>query len=478
LRFIEAQQAAETEPEVGAVTGDDCARLMSIHQSKGLEFPVVLVADLGKGFNLADLRADLIFDEEYGVCPQIKPPDTGSRYPSLPFWLARRRQLRELHGEELRLLYVAMTRARDLLLLTATITEKQFNERWQGTAASPGVARGKPVSSYSDWLGDWFAANFASTPKGATSGENAVLQWRILEDSELTDSGLPASPELAAAQFLESDATVWQKLQARLGWEYAFPAGILQPAKTSVTALRRQADDADAETVPFFTFQKGQSEPGGQPQRSEVSNAAADEDVRAPITGGSPRRGKLTAAERGTAHHRFMSLISLDRVGTLEGLHEEAARLEREQALTRAESKELDLAGIAAFWNSRVGREALAHPEAVRRELEFTARFSPNDLAQLIGRPEHPYLEQEFVVVQGVADLVLILPDQIRIVDFKTDAARENEVEEKSANYAPQLRLYARALSSIYKRPVTGCWLYFLRLRRLVSIEDEVAAAT
>src|SRR5579883_1645483 len=126
LRFIEAQQAAETEPQVAATAGDDAVRLMSIHQSKGLEFPVVVVADLGKPFNLSDLRAEIILDVQYGLCPQVKPPHTGQRYPSLPYWLARQRQKQETLGEEMRLLYVALTRARDLLILSGSVAEKKF----------------------------------------------------------------------------------------------------------------------------------------------------------------------------------------------------------------------------------------------------------------------------------------------------------------------------------------------------------------
>src|SRR6185369_12399544 len=129
LKFVEAQQLADTQPEVAPVCEENAVRLMSIHQSKGLEFPVAVVADLGKSFNLADLNAEIILDELYGLCPQIKPPQTGRRYPSLPYWLARQRQLRETLGEEARLLYVAMTRARDLL---AT-----YNNR----ASSPSVSR-------------------------------------------------------------------------------------------------------------------------------------------------------------------------------------------------------------------------------------------------------------------------------------------------------------------------------------------------
>src|SRR5258708_12250834 len=121
MRFNEGEQMAETEPEVAAVSGENSVALMSIHQSKGLEFPVVVVADLGKPFNLSDLRAEIILDEKFGLCPQIKPPQTGQRYPSLPYWRARQRQKEELLGEELRLLYVAMTRPPDTLLLPANV---------------------------------------------------------------------------------------------------------------------------------------------------------------------------------------------------------------------------------------------------------------------------------------------------------------------------------------------------------------------
>src|SRR6185312_1402493 len=131
LRFVEAQRDAEAEEEPASSAGTDAVRLLSIHQSKGLEFPVVAVADIAKNFNFSDLRADILLDAEFGLCPRIAPPNINARYPSLPYWLARQRQKRELLGEELRLLYVAMTRARDRLLLVGSVSEKQFETRWQ-----------------------------------------------------------------------------------------------------------------------------------------------------------------------------------------------------------------------------------------------------------------------------------------------------------------------------------------------------------
>jgi ATP-dependent helicase/nuclease subunit A len=163
LTFVEGQQVAEAEPEFSAIETENAVRLISIHQSKGLEFPVVVLADIGKAFNETDLRADIILDEQFGLCPLVKPPHTGTRYPSLPYWLARRRQRRELLGEELRLLYVGMTRARDLLLLCGSIPSK----RWQKlSAATAGINAAQILAarSYADWLGLWFWKEVKANP--------------------------------------------------------------------------------------------------------------------------------------------------------------------------------------------------------------------------------------------------------------------------------------------------------------------------
>src|SRR5262249_28469637 len=111
LRLVEAQRESDAGDEPAAVSTENAVRLMSIQKSNGLEFPVVVLAGLGSRFNLRDLSGHVILDEEYGLCPRVKSPDSARQYPSLPAWLAGKRQRQETLGEELRLLYVAMTRA-------------------------------------------------------------------------------------------------------------------------------------------------------------------------------------------------------------------------------------------------------------------------------------------------------------------------------------------------------------------------------
>ena len=115
-------------------------------------------------------------------------------------------------------------------------------------------------------------------------------------------------------------------------------------------------------------------------------------------------------------------------------------------------------------------QQAMERPDCVERELAFTARFSPKELAKIHGGAGEGDLENEIVVVQGVADLVVMLPQEIWLLDFKTDEVTEKSVAEKARHHEPQLKLYAKALGQIYRRPVTAAWLHFLALGKTVTV--------
>jgi len=491
LKFIEAQQAAEAEPEAPAAATEDAVRLMSIHQSKGLEFPVVVLADLAKQFNEQDLRGEIIFDEQYGLCPKVKPPQLGRRYPSLPHWLAQRRQKRELRGEELRLLYVALTRARDHLILTASITEKSWEDKW--TQPQPVTSqRIAAAKCFADWLALWFAQQAPAATAAVSSvavssppaGEFPSLRWRLVPDSALDNSDACSSRREEAQTEVSERAPVGDEvtsrspsgehagasignqqsaignlpeppraggdealaaLRARLEWRYPFHAATQRKAKSSVTALRREAEEFEDEAERLFP----DSENPPAPRRRTA------------------RHSKLSAAEIGAAHHKFLQHFALEKCDDLAA---EAARLERENQLSADERSVLDLTALAAFWNSPLGRKIRAHSEAVRRELPFTARFSPQELAAITGIKAGAGLEQEFVIVQGVADLLVLQPDEIWLVDFKTDDVSARDLPEKITIYSPQVLLYAAALEKIFSRKVSLRALHFLAAGRTEAV--------
>ncbi|MFO1477680.1 MAG: PD-(D/E)XK nuclease family protein [Verrucomicrobiota bacterium] len=231
----------------------------------------------------------------------------------------------------------------------------------------------------------------------------------------------------------------------RLSWQYAFPAAARQPAKVSVSTLRRQAEEA-------------------------LQDDEAQAWTKPSIIKREPAAGRASAVEIGLAHHRFLQHVRLDRVSSVAELRREAGRLQAENILSPAECAGLDFDAMAAFWNSEPGRGFAERRGEVRRELAFTARFSAAELAACTGRQPAADLAGESILVQGVVDLACILPDEIRVLDFKTDRVQEAELESRTAHYRPQLELYARALERIYGRPVRQRSLYFLAVRRAVAL--------
>jgi ATP-dependent helicase/nuclease subunit A len=444
LRFVEAQREIDAEPEVPPLAEENAIRLMSIHQSKGLEFPVVALADLGKKFNEQDLHSEIILDERFGLCPRVKPPSSGGRYPSLAHWLAQKNQRRESRGEELRLLYVALTRARDTLILSGSVPEKKWESLFQNTA--PTAPREiLSAGSDMDWFGLWFRIqNAQSKIENPRHGELPILRWRLVDDTELANSA--AEADKPASPLISIDKTTEKRLAQVLDWQYPHQAATSLSAKTSVTALRREAAEADKDAEQKFASPFAFSEARRRKDR------------------------KLSAEDTGLAHHKFLQHFSFDAAKDLRSFAAEAKRLEKENYLSPEEAAALDIEALADFWESQIGKKIRANAGSVRRELPFTARFGPDELDKILGKNSPADLKEEFVVIQGVADLAVLMPEEIWLLDFKTDDASAKELSDKIKTYSPQLQLYAQALEKIYMRPVTNCWLHFLAARKTVTV--------
>jgi ATP-dependent helicase/nuclease subunit A len=436
LKFVEAQEEGEIDVEPAAPPASDAVRLMSIHQSKGSEFPIVVLADLGKPFNTTGTNSRIILDEEFGLCPQIQPPGSSQFYASLPHWLAQRRQKQKLIGEEMRLLYVALTRAAQRLILCGTAGSNGVENKWPAVASAP-PASSEILSarSFLDWLGPWLLRVAGPSALDA-SGNCELASWTVYGEN---DPRLVRAEPVAALEKAPDDLHFSEEQRAALLWQYPFVAEASLPAKTTVTTLRRQIGDGDGEeSFPIFSQAKS--------------------------------RGRLTGAEVGLAHHAFLQWVAFDKVQSVEGLKAEAARLARENILTDEQAAALDFAGLAAFWQSDPGRQLLSQPAHLHRELPFTARFSAGELLQLGAGRFVDVGRAEFIVVQGVADIVALLPGEIWLLDFKTDRFPAAAIEEKIKTYGPQLALYALALERTHHRAVTKRWLHFLALRHTASL--------
>ena len=479
LRFIEAQEEEGLDFEPALAPTVDAVQVMSIHRSKGLEFPVVVVAGMGVRFNEQDLRAEILLSDEYGLCPKVHPPETERNYPSVAFWLAKQRERQELAGEEMRLLYVAMTRARDTLILTGTAGREWSEEESRAAPAGPpGDQVIASAACFLDWVRVWLRQTAAGKERPpARPGQSALMRWHIYREDEWT--ALTAKdPEIEPAPVTAGcDPNALERLMARLAWQYPAPQATREMAKLSVSELRRRViEENDLEAHPLFD--------GGFLRR----NSPAAREYSPSSAAGEAAPVPLSAAEMGTAHHRFLEGLSLDRAPAIDGLIDEAERMVKAGWLTPDERRVLNFTALAAFWESDIGRQVRQHAEQVQRELPFTMRFSAADLAGLralsgggdrLARDIEPApagstggdLADDFVVVQGIIDLAVVLPREIWLLDYKTDQVAGGRLDEKVKVYQPQLALYALALSRIYRRPVTRCWLFFIAVGKPVSVD-------
>jgi ATP-dependent helicase/nuclease subunit A len=451
LQFIAEQEETEVRHESARLAQENAVRLMTIHASKGLEFPVVVLAGLGCRFNLRDLSDDILMNEDLGLCPKVLPPESRCRYPSITHWAASERERRALLGEEMRLLYVALTRAKDTLILTGTASRQDEAERWRQSAPITDFALVK-ASCCLDWLRLWFSQHAKSEEwSDDHSGMNELLSWEfkdrndpVFEPKTVKTSRLERDLELPADGELRS-------LKALLAWQYPNQAATREPAKTSVSTLRRRAIEADEEATAGYPFQL-------TAKRVRIRRAES---------------AKLSGADVGIAHHTFMQFVSLDCVASERDLRREAERMHNSGAMTAAEIAVLDLKAVMAFWQTDLGSQLLSQRENLQREMPFTARITTTELRALnvdIGNPTDAR-SNEFVVVQGIVDLAVILPKEIWLLDFKTDDVRISDLQVKTKLYEPQLKLYSMALSGIYRRDVTQRWLHFLSCRKTIQIE-------
>lgn len=429
LQYITDQaETNDTPPPNVASAG--AVRLMTIHQSKGLQFPIVIVAGLHRKFNASDFKGLHLIDDEFGLCLKARPPGSRRQYETLGFWLAGQRQRRKLLHEEMRILYVALTRAQFRLLLVGAPSKKTVKS-WEKSE----FRRAKDANSMLDWIGPWLT-KVHDPWLSETHGQAADWRWRWHSMvKRLTADETPSENPLA-----ELPAESAGKLRARLEWAYPFAAATAQEAKSSATALRRGLSDEPELARPIVA-----------PKSKATTKSKA---------------GNVQASELGQATHRFLELAPFSAFVSESKALTEIQALEKRGELTREQAEAINLERIFGFWQSSFGAELLSRPETLRRELVFTARFSRTDLLNA-GAPELPNIgADEFIVVQGAADLAALFPHEIWLVDFKTDCVPPKILADRLPGYQLQLRIYAAALRKIYKRPVTRACLHFLEFNR------------
>ncbi len=426
-----------------AVQDPGAVRIMTIHSSKGLEFPVVFLCDLSRKFNISDTQDQLLCHKTLGLGVQIADEGRRIRYPSLGKAAIAAQIRREVVSEEMRVLYVAMTRPKDRLIMTyAAASEKTMLSLGEELSLR-GV---KAQSGESMCFGRWILQAALNRPEAGTLravagshevGSDSQYPWliRVLPGQDL----LPESETLAAAPVRQPmpEGAV-EQLHRQLCFRYPYAAATQAPSKQ--TATGRKGRDKDLEAAQ------------DAPEEKKTLRV-----WRAPSFAGPVRDGRAY----GSAMHRAMQYLHFEACGDEKSVRREIARMVSEGFLTEDEGRLVNVRQIARFFQSDLGWKLRLGGELLR---EF--KFSILDDGEKYG----PGLEGERVLLQGVVDCAIVEPDGMTVLDFKTDYVTEDTLQAAAQRYRIQVETYREALERIYKKPVKKALLYFFHLGEFVEM--------
>lgn len=467
VRRLREQNAG---PEVETRARDNSVRLMSIHRSKGLEFPIVILAGLSRRFSNEDARVRLPIHPQLGPGPKRTDVKRRIEYNTIARRAVSLKLRREMLSEELRILYVAMTRPRERLIMLASYadafkgTEKLMNV---SVPASPEVL-GSMLT-----MADWLMVPALKRPESkeirfgrACEMTGAGRAWDVrLITPKWFENQTGEIPREAGAETEEIKAP--PELAERLEFVYPYAKAVNMPSKVTATELKGTAASEDA-------AQEAQSLTP-RPEWADRDAESAAEDLpgsernktygfiyppeKPAFMGG---RGGLTAAEKGTATHLFMQYADYSYCKDAAGVRRELERLMEKRLLSSEQARAVDPNVIARFFASLPGRLILG-AEKLHRELKFSL---------LVNSEELPGFEAgEKVLLQGVVDCCVERGGKLTVIDFKTDRVTEKTIGERAEYYAGQLRTYALALRRMFGMPVERKILCFLTAGRFVETE-------
>lgn len=437
---------------------EDVVRIMSIHKSKGLEFPVVFVADMGKAFNRRETQDQILFHNRLGIGLKQYDPEWRMSYPTL-IWSGIAAQLRwEGTAEEERILYVAMTRARDQLILTGH--SSHIDRDWQRWTSRLNPAQAK---SYFDWVMPAALAPFgakadADYARPGAAWQDAVWQVRIaraVPAGTVEEGAYDGEPRLEALRRGDLTGTpVPSWLDEQLSWQYAYPQAVRTAAKFSVSEVKRRYQELHSDEL--------QDEAAlSVPAAAVIPTAPGEDDAFAALPPWlAGEEAAVSGAQRGTALHKALQYITPAADQTTATLRREIDAFVRQGLLSREEAKLVYVPVLAAFCQSDIGRRMAESPE-LHREYPFTVLLAGGDPL-----PETETGEQ--ILIQGVIDCLFREDDAWILVDYKSD--RLETADAFRSRYAVQLALYKRAVEQITHRPVEETYIYSLHLQQEIRL--------
>ena len=440
---------------------EDVVRIMSIHKSKGLEFPVVFTCGFGKQFNLMDLNKSILYHDDLGLGPDYVDLERRNSYSTLAKEAIKKKILFETLSEEMRILYVAFTRAKEKLIITgATRNLEKSISRWASSAAlddeivpASEVLKGK---SYLDWIGmaickhrdgeelrKYIGVNNSSIINDFSTWKTQMWTKNLLA-VEKNEVAVDENEETDL--FINSDVEhIDKEIERRLNYKYKYDLAGKLPSNVSVSDLKRSLynnENDDVITVNIFS-------------NKEVLKPKFLQEKRG-----------LSASERGTIAHFIMQKLDLNKVNTKEEIDTQIYSMKDKNLLTEEEIKAVQKISFISFFKSNLGKRllnAFNTGKLIKRELPFYTEISSLNIDSTLSEEVYG---NENVRLQGIIDCIFEEEDKIILLDYKTDYVEHGNESEILDKYKIQIKYYKDAVEKITGKEVKECYLYLFGLNK------------
>ncbi len=441
INFIDKLKLRNNDLGAAKIIGENenVIRIMSIHKSKGLEFPVVFLSSTGKNFNLKDLREKILIHQEIGFGPNYENSELKIEYPTLAKEAIKMVSKRESISEEMRVLYVALTRAKEKLIITgiekdlqksieSKEKELQIYESEDNAKINPKIL--ESYKSYLDWIELVYLKNKIKN--------SDIFEFNVISKAEILNQTVESEAERKdvlkdIANKKVSKENI-EKIKNILEWEYKYKDSTEMPSELSVSKIKELSKDK-AEEKYGVTLKK----PNFLVEKTE-----------------------LTAAEKGTIMHLCLQKLNYKEDYNLEKLKNMVNNLVNKEIILPKEAESVNYNKILAFLSSNIWKE-MQTAKVVEQEKAFYLNLKANEIYQNDAEDE--------ILVQGIIDLYYITNnDELVLVDYKTDYVENNSEQSLKAKYNIQLEIYKKALEESLNRKVDKVYIYSTWLNKEIEI--------
>jgi ATP-dependent helicase/nuclease subunit A len=462
VRFIEKMQAKNKDLAEPNNTTDveDAVRVMTIHASKGLEFPVVFVLDMNKQFNMTDLNnQSFIFDEKLGAGIKYLDPDKRIKYETLPYVLIKEQKRKKMLAEEMRKLYVALTRAEEKLFLVGSYKSKEvaFTSARLGQRSLLGWV-GLSIVRHPLIIKEYPELQVQPLKGLETIPVNFNLNFFTKEDIGKIQEEM--TPLETRVEKIDTDANpqLLKSVVDILNFSYPNESATKTASYQSVSEIKRLFEDPDEKHLQVIDFSK---------KLTTKANRIVGEELAKPKFLAEVK--EITQAEIGTATHLVMQLIDLEKKPSKNDFEKLINQLVEDGVLEEKLAKKIDITNLLTFFDTELGDLLVSKESVVKREQPFSLLLSAADIYEdYLGKGE------DRLLIHGIIDGFIETEEELVLYDFKTDYVPKNatneELEAIKSKYVGQLNLYKQALEQIKERPVTSVKLVLLRGNKQIEM--------